>query len=241
MLTLMPLPAPVDAPELAQHLRDRRRPGAPLLVGITGSVAVGKSTLAAALVANFGGLRVDTVATDAFLLPNKTLDDAGLTLRKGYPESFDSNALAATLAALRRGPTLVPGYSHQIYDIDPALARQVGPADIVLVEGLGLAPHADENPAAALDLLIYLDAEEADLERWFVARFMGLWNAAGDDPTSFYTRFRDLTPDAAAIFAGSVWANINLPNLRDHISGARETADIVIKKDADHGLTLVRS
>jgi type I pantothenate kinase len=231
----------VDAPQLAHHLLGRRQPGQPLLIGITGSVAVGKSTLAAALAQNFGNLRVDTVATDGFLLPNAVLDAAGLTLRKGFPESFDTAGLAATLAALRLGAAPVPGYSHQIYDIDPALTRTIGPADIVIIEGLGLAPQAGVNPAAALDVLVYLDADEADLERWFVARFMGLWHAAADDPTSFYRRFRDLTPDAAEVFARSVWANINLPNLRDHIGAARDTAGVVVRKASDHGLTLLRA
>jgi type I pantothenate kinase len=236
----MRLPAPIDPPRLAQHLAARRQPGAPLLIGITGSVAVGKSTLAAALADAFGELRVATVATDGFLRRNAELDAAGLTLRKGFPESYDSAALARTLAALRLGPAPVPVYSHVSYDVDPALSRSVGPADIILVEGLGLAPHAGGDPAAALDLLLYLDAEEADLEAWFVTRFMGLWHAAADDPASFYTRFRDLTPEAAAVFARSVWGNINLPNLREHISGARQGAAVVVRKDRDHALTLVR-
>jgi type I pantothenate kinase len=237
----MRLPAPIDPPRLAQHLSARRQPGAPLLIGITGSVAVGKSTLAAALADAFTGLRVATVATDGFLRRNADLDAAGLTLRKGFPESYDSAALARTLAALRLGPALVPVYSHASYDVDPALSRSVGPADIILVEGLGLAPHAGGDPAAALDLLVYLDADEVDLEAWFVARFMGLWHAAADDPASFYTRFRDLPPEAAAVFARSVWSNINLPNLREHISGAREGAAVVVRKDRDHALTLVKA
>ncbi len=236
----MRLPAPIDASRLAHHLAARRVPDAPLLIGITGSVAVGKSTLAAQLVDALTDLRVATVATDGFLRRNADLDAAGLTLRKGFPESYDSEALAAALAALRIGPAPVPAYSHVSYDVDPALTRLVGPADIILVEGLGLAPHAGGDPAAALDLLVYLDADEADLEAWFVARFMGLWHAAADDPSSFYTRFRDLTPDAAAVFARNVWGNINLPNLREHISGAREGAAVVVRKDRNHALTLVR-
>ena len=236
----MNLPAPIDAPRLAQHLAARRVPGAPLLIGITGSVAVGKSTLAAQLADSFTGLRVATVATDGFLRRNADLDAAGLTLRKGFPESYDSAALTATLAALRAGPAPVPAYSHVRYDVDPALTRRVGPADVILVEGLGLAPHAGGDPATALDLLVYLDAAEADLEHWFVVRFMGLWHAAADDPASFYTRFRDLTPEAAEVFARSVWGNINLPNLREHISGAQEGAAVVVRKNREHGLTLVR-
>ncbi len=237
----MRLPAPTDAPRLAQHISAHHRPGAPLLVGITGSVAAGKSALAAALAENLAGLRVATVATDGFLRPNAELDAAGLTLRKGFPESYDGVALAATLAALRHGPASVPAYSHQRYDVDPALARVLGPADVILVEGLGLAPHAGKDPATALDLLIYLDADEADLEHWFVTRFMRLWHAAADDPASFYVRFRDLTPEAAQTLARGVWTGINLPNLRDHISGARDRADILLSKDRDHRLTLHRA
>jgi type I pantothenate kinase len=236
----MRLPAPIDPPRLAQHLAACRMADAPLLVGITGSVAVGKSTLAAQLADALSGLRVATVATDGFLRRNADLDAAGLTLRKGFPESYDSAALAATLAALRVGPAPVPAYSHESYDVDPTLTRRVGPADVIIVEGLGLAPHGGTDPAAALDLLVYLDADEADLEHWFVVRFMGLWHAAADDPASFYTRFRDLTPEAAEVFARSVWGNINLPNLREHISRARDGAAVVVRKDRDHGLTLVK-
>ena len=239
-MDVTPLPAPTDAPRLARHIGACHRPGTALLVGITGSVAAGKSTLATALAENLAGLRIATVATDGFLRPNAELDAAGLTRRKGYPESYDSAALAATLAALRHGPAPVPAYSHRLYDVDPALTRMVGPADVILVEGLGLAPHAGGDPATALDLLIYLDADEADLEHWFVARFMRLWHAAADDPTSFYTRFGDLTPAAAQALARGVWTGINLPNLRDHISGARDRADILLSKDRDHRLTLHR-
>ena len=236
----MRLPAPIDALQLAQRLGMRRQPGMPLLIGITGSVAVGKSTLAAQLADAFTGLRVATVATDGFLRRNADLDAAGLTLRKGFPESYDNAALVRTLAALRHGPAPVPAYSHVGYDVDPALTRRVGPADIILVEGLGLAPHAGGDPATALDLLVYLDADVVDLEHWFVTRFMGLWHAAADDPASFYTRFRDLTPEAAEVFARSVWGSINLPNLRDHISRARAGAAVVVCKDRDHALTLIK-
>jgi type I pantothenate kinase len=231
---------PIDTAGIAARLAARMRPGAVLLVGITGAVAVGKSTLAAGLAAALApDHRIDQFATDGFLRTNADLDAHGLTLRKGFPESYDSAALAATLAALRQGPADVPGYSHRSYDIDPALTRRVGPADIILVEGLGLAPNGDDQPARQLDVLIYLDANTADIERWFSDRFMALWHAAADDPASFYARFRGLSAADAALFAKSVWANINLPNLEEHIIHARAAADIVLHKAADHSLRLV--
>ncbi len=210
---------------------------APILVGITGSVAAGKSTLAAQ-VANALAPRhsVAVLSTDGFLRPNADLDAAGLTLRKGFPESYDASALASALKALRRGPVSVPAYSHISYDIDPAQKLTIGPAGVILVEGLALTP---EN-APLLDHLIYIDAAEADLETWFAARFMAYWHAAAADPASFYARFRSLDAANADVFARSVWTSINLPNLRDHIIRARAAATVVLEKSADHSLRLVR-
>ena len=226
---------PFEIADLAALLAGRVQPGSALLVGVTGSVAAGKSTLVAALAAALAPThRTEIVATDGFLRANADLDAAGLTLRKGWPDSYDAAAMVAVLRQLRSGSALVPGYSHVIYDVDPALARSVGPADVVLVEGLGLAAAAE-----ALDVLVYLDAAEADLEDWFTQRFMRLWHAAADDPSSFYARFRGLSEADAAVLARSVWININLPNLRDHILRVRAIADIVIAKAADHSLRLL--
>lgn len=231
---------PITPADLALVVAGHRQPGRTLLVGITGSVAVGKTTLAAQLAAALPGT-VELVGTDGFLRRNADLDAAGLAMRKGFPETYDREALAATLAALRQGPALVPGYSHALYDVDPALTRSVA-GDVVIVEGLGLAPtDAQPHVHEGLDLLLYIDAEPADIEAWYVARFMGLWAAAADDPASFYRRFRDLDEAGASDFARHIWATINRPNLEHHIIRARDVADIVVKKALDHSLHLVTS
>ncbi len=221
--------------ELAGRIADRTSPGEVLAVGVTGSVAAGKSTLCAALKAALEpARRVEVVCTDGFLFPNAVLAERGVLARKGRPETYDAEGLAAVLRGLRQGPVTVPGYSHVIYDIDPALARQIAPPDILIVEGLGLTPRPE-----GLDLLVYLDAGEADLEAWFAARFMDFWRAAETDPASFYARFRSMSEPEAESFARTVvWGQMNLPNLREHILKARDEADIVVRKAADHGLAL---
>jgi len=220
---------------LVQLIAERASPGVVLVVGATGSVAAGKSTLCAALkTALEPALRVEVVSTDGFLLPNAVLTERGVLMRKGYPETYDVEGLAAVLHGVRAGPVTVPGYSHIIYDIDPALSREVAPPDVLIVEGLGLTPRPP-----GLDLLVYIDADEADLEDWFTARFMAFWRAAETDPTSFYARFRTMTaPEAEAFARSMVWRQMNLPNLREHIIKARDEADIVVRKRADHSLML---
>jgi type I pantothenate kinase len=220
---------------LAQRIADRASPGEVLVVGVTGSVAAGKSTLCAALKGALEpALRVEVVSTDGFLFPNAVLTGRGTLMRKGYPETYDVEGLAAVLEGVRAGPVTVPGYSHVIYDIDPALSREVAPPDILIVEGLGLTPKPP-----GLDLLVYIDADEAHLEDWFAARFMDFWRSAETDPTSFYVRFRAMTaPEAEAFARSMVWTQMNLPNLREHIINARDEADIVVRKEADHSLVL---
>lgn len=223
---------------LSGRLAEEAGRARPLLVGVTGSVAVGKSTFSRQLSDRLSrALEVDAVSTDGFLLPNAVLDAQGLSLRKGFPESFDAEALFAALAGVREGPWAFPGYSHTTYDVDPALTREVGDADILILEGLGFSPFPDGRSLAdAVDVLIYLDASEADLEAWFVQRFKAHWRLAERDPTSFYAQFRSMDEDAAAAFGRRVWEMINLPNLRDHIIHARSQAHIVLCKSADHTL-----
>jgi type I pantothenate kinase len=236
-----------DAPEnsglaaVAQVLRELRPASGGFIIGVTGGVAAGKSTFSAALQAFLEAWpecpTVERVSSDGFLHPNAVLDSLGLTARKGFPESYDVDALRAALSGIRRGPALFPGYSHTTYDVDPALGRRLESPAILIIEGLGLST-ADAGPAAGLiDVLIYLDAAESDIEGWFVDRFLGFWAAAEHDPTSFYARFRQLDRDGAAQMARLVWSQVNLPNLRDHIAPARAAADIVVHKQADHRIS----
>jgi type I pantothenate kinase len=230
----------VDA--VLARLRVLRPASGSFVVGVTGAVASGKSTfsriLSSRLLAWPERPNVELVCTDGFLLPNATLDVIGLTARKGFPESYDVLALRGALAEVRVGGAAFPGYSHILYDIDPALARRISAPDILIIEGLSLDIDRGAD-RRLLDALIYLDAEERDIESWFIDRFMGFWDAAEHDPASFYARFRGLRRDEAIAMARTVWTHVNLPNLREHIIGAREIADIVVRKRADHTIEAI--
>jgi type I pantothenate kinase len=212
------------------------------LIAVTGAVASGKSVLSAALRAELrtwpGRPVVELVGTDGFLHPNAVLEARGLAERKGFPESYDVAALRRALREIRHGPTDFPGYSHAAYDVDPALSRRIDRPDILIVEGLSL--NLEPARARLVDVLIYLDAAEADIEQWFVDRFLGLWEAAEHDSGSFYARFRKLHRDQVEQFARTVWARVNLPNLREHIIQARDLADIVVRKGPDHRIETVK-
>jgi type I pantothenate kinase len=221
--------------DLVQRLHARRQGRSPYLVGITGAVAAGKSTLAGELAAALAGVGpVEIVSTDGFLIDTATLVARGLLNKKGFPETYDAAALRAALAAIRNGPVTFPGYSHTIFDPDPALSRCIDPPGVLIVEGLGL----QDGPAAlGLDTLVYLDADEADLEAWFAERFVALWREAEHDPASFYARFRAMDEAQTRKFAAEVvWRGINLPNLREHIVKARDLADVVVRIGPGHAI-----
>jgi len=231
--------SPVHA--LAADLAARRPSTGPLIVGLTGAVAAGKSTLAGDLKTILADqAKVEIIATDGFLRPNAELTELGLLEQKGFPPTYDNDRFRTALTDIRTGPAIFPTYSHTAYDIDPALARTLSPPDILIVEGLNLQ-HRAVAPEAAdpLDLLIYLDADEVDLESWYVARFLELWEAAEHDPTSFYARFRSMSRDQTEDLARMVWTGVNLKNLRENIILARDTADLVVRKAADHAIVEV--
>lgn len=223
--------------DLADILWAERPAQGAYLIGLTGGVASGKTTLATALAEAFDAgparPRVERIGTDGFLHSNAVLTERGILDRKGFPESYDRDAMHGALRRVRAAPARFPGYSHLIYDIDPALSRTIAPPDVLIVEGLGL------DRAAPVDTLVYLDAGEADQEAWFVARFLDFWEVGRREPTSFYARFRDLDAEAAAQLGARVWTSINRPNLREHISPVREVADVVVTKGADHAIRAI--
>ncbi|WP_083910987.1 type I pantothenate kinase [Henriciella marina] len=238
-----PLASSPDAShlQLADRIRRERTENCPLIVALTGSVACGKTTLAAQLLDELSGtLTVETISTDGFLYPNAVLEERSLMMRKGFPESYHSAAMAAAIARIRLLPTEFPAHSHETYDIDPALSRTVGPPDILVLEGLGFTPPSSgDRCSGEPDLFVYLDARTEHIETWFLDRFMRFWHAAADDPASFYRRFRGMSETEAREFARTeVWQKINLPNLENHILPLRDHADIVVMKDEGHRLSL---
>jgi type I pantothenate kinase len=224
---------------LAQLVADRAGATSPYVVAVTGSVAVGKSAAARALAQAFADdterAPVAVVCTDGFLHPNRELAARGLMARKGFPESFDLEALTEFLVAVRAGEARVraPVYSHTTYDIVEGASQVVDRPSVLVLEGL---PFPDEH----VDFTVYLDAETDDIEAWYVARFEALRVAAADDETSFFRWIADASPDEAAAYARSVWAAVNLVNLEEHVLPARDASDVILVKGADHAVRRVR-
>jgi type I pantothenate kinase len=200
------------------------------LVGVTGGVAAGKSTLAAA-VAGALGPDVEVLATDGFLFPNEVLAERGIAHRKGFPESFDAAALAAALDRWRaEGRVEVPTYSHLHYDV-------VGQADVggesLVVEGLHLA-HPALGVRARFDLLVHVDADDDLLAEWYLERFRELRAAAADDPTAFLHPYRDVPAEAIEAMAVQVWQDVNLVVLHEEVRPHARLADLVVRLGPDH-------
>jgi type I pantothenate kinase len=234
---------------LSAWLRDRfmasRTKGAPFVIGVAGGVAAGKSTFARALRDALQSWSehptVEIVATDGFLFPNHILSERGITMRKGFPESYDVAALRAAVGALRRGERVaIPLYSHVTYDIDTANHQLINRADIIILDGLHLAQIETKGAQRLIDALLYLDSGEDVIERWFTERLVPLMEAGSDDPNSFYYAFRTMDAAGRHDFAKRVWQGINLPNLRDYIVKDRDTADLVLHRTADHRIDKVK-
>jgi type I pantothenate kinase len=226
----------------------------PYIVGIAGSVAGGKSTTARilrALLARWPDHpEVDLVTTDGFLYPNRVLEDRGLMSRKGFPESYDVGCLLRFVNDVKSGRPEVaaPVYSHLVYDVLPDETKLVRQPDVMILEGLNVLQTANggqmDVPETSIsdffDFSIYVDAEEEDVEAWYVARFLTLRDTAFRDPNSYFRRFADLSEEEAVATARQIWTDINGKNLRENIRPTRDRARLVVHKARDHAVTEVR-
>jgi type I pantothenate kinase len=224
----------------------------PYIIGVAGSVAVGKSTttrILKALLSRWPNTpKVELVTTDGFLHPNAELERQGLMQRKGFPESYDGQALVRFLADVKAGRrnVVAPVYSHLVYDVVPGETITVDRPDILIVEGLnvllpGMVRPDREQPVVSdfFDFSVYLHAEEELLEKWYVARFMKLRETAFRDPRSFFRKYSDLSDADAAATARSIWSRINLVNLRENVRPTKARASLVLTKGASHRIESV--
>lgn len=246
--------ATAELHQVTSDFLDEGHERTPFVIGVAGSVAVGKSTTARILrelISRWDwSPRVDLVTTDGFLYPNAVLARRNLMTRKGFPESYDRRALLRFVAEVKAGKAEVsaPVYSHLTYDIVPGERIVVRRPDVLVVEGLNVlqppVPHANGRAGLAVsdffDFSVYVDAHLTDVERWYVDRFLELRRTAFTDPESHFHRYASLSDDAAVDIAKNIWDTINAPNLVENILPTRSRATLVLLKGRDHSVDRVR-
>jgi type I pantothenate kinase len=224
-------------------------PKVPYVIGVAGSVAVGKSTFARVLQALLSRWpdhpKVDLVTTDGFLYRNQVLEARGIMDRKGFPESYDTRRLVAFLRATKSGEEEVraPYYSHVVYDIVGDQEQIIRQPDILILEGLNVLQAGgvrSEFVSDYFDYSIYIDADESDIEQWYIERFMKLRETVFQDPQSYFRHFSTLDDDEAGVVARGIWRDINGKNLSENILPTRERAALILHKEADHRVSFVQ-
>lgn len=243
-------------------------PRVPFIIGIAGSVAVGKSTASRVLQVLLSRWpnhpQVDLITTDGFLLPQRVLEERRLTHRKGFPESYDVRRLVQFVADVKAGvpEVLAPVYSHLLYDVVPGEFTVVRQPDIVIVEGLNVLQTGSGRVGRSMsggsaragsgatrevmfvsdffDFSIYVDAQENDIEQWYIERFMKLRETVFQDPASYFHRYAALTGEQSEETARTIWRTINLVNLRENVMPTRERATLILEKGRDHAVRRVR-
>ena len=228
-----------------------QNPKVPYIIGIAGSVAVGKSTSARilqSLLSHWPNERkVDLITTDGFLHPLQKLKQDNLLHKKGFPISYDTAKLIRFLAEIKSGKEKVqaPIYSHLTYDIVPHEFTEIKQPDILILEGLNVLQTAGNNSNQTfvsdfVDFSIYVDAQEVLLKEWYIKRFLKFRQSAFSDPNSYFKHYAKLSEQEAIATAASIWENINGLNLRENILPTRERADLILTKGADHAVELIK-
>lgn len=214
----------------------------PFIIGVSGSVAVGKSTtsrlLQILLSRRFKWASVEMVTTDGFLYPNKILEERSILDRKGFPESYDMELLLDFLDTIKNGGEYqIPVYSHEVYDIVPNQTQSIQPVDFLIVEGINVFQNPQNQRLYVsdyFDLSIYVDAAVSNIETWYLERFQTLLKLAEKDPNNYYHRFTKMPFNQVLAIAQDTWKNINLANLEKYIEPTRSRADIILHKSTNH-------